>query len=74
MVFNPIKINNQYPVFHAYQFKAHGIAYIIISIRNSYVKKATLNRKLILGTYQSVLFFELDGARQRQLSLQIMGQ
>ena len=29
--------------------------------------------KMILGTYQSVLFFELDGARKRKLSVQVMG-
>ena len=30
--------------------------------------------KLALGTYQSVLFFELDGPRQRTLFIQIVGQ
>lgn len=30
--------------------------------------------KLGLGTYQSVLFFELDGARQRTVFLQITGE
>lgn len=30
--------------------------------------------KLALGTWQSVLFFELDGPRKRTLSLQISGQ
>jgi thiamine phosphate synthase YjbQ (UPF0047 family) len=30
--------------------------------------------KLGLGTYQSVLFFELDGARKRTVFLQITGE
>ncbi|MEM7553865.1 MAG: YjbQ family protein, partial [Cyanobacteria bacterium P01_A01_bin.84] len=30
--------------------------------------------KLFLGTYQSILFFELDGARQRMLFCQICGE
>ena len=29
--------------------------------------------KLALGTYQSVLFFELDGARRRKILLQVTG-
>ena len=32
-----------------------------------------VDRELVLGTYQSILFFELDGARQRKLSIQLMG-
>lgn len=32
-----------------------------------------VDRQLALGTYQSVLFFELDGARNRNLFLQIIG-
>jgi secondary thiamine-phosphate synthase enzyme len=32
-----------------------------------------VDRQLGLGKYQSVLFFELDGARNRNLFLQIMG-
>lgn len=30
--------------------------------------------KLALGTYQSILFFELDGARKRQILVQITGE
>jgi secondary thiamine-phosphate synthase enzyme len=30
--------------------------------------------KLALGTYQSVLFFELDGARKRTVLCQISGE
>ncbi|MCU0532877.1 MAG: secondary thiamine-phosphate synthase enzyme YjbQ [Hydrococcus sp. Prado102] len=33
-----------------------------------------INGKLGLGTWQSVLFFELDGPRLRTLSIQICGQ
>ena len=32
-----------------------------------------VNGKMVLGTYQSVLFFELDGARKRKLSVQVSG-
>ena len=32
-----------------------------------------VDRQLVLGTYQSVLFFELDGPRNRSLFVQIMG-
>jgi secondary thiamine-phosphate synthase enzyme len=30
--------------------------------------------KLALGTWQSVLFFDLDGPRNRTVSIQIMGE
>ena len=30
--------------------------------------------KMGLGTYQSILFFDLDGPRQRQVSVQLWGQ
>ncbi len=30
--------------------------------------------KLALGTYQSILFFELDGPRQRTVFCQVMGE
>ncbi len=33
-----------------------------------------IDGKLALGTYQSILFFELDGPRQRTLLIQIVGQ
>ncbi|WP_299493301.1 secondary thiamine-phosphate synthase enzyme YjbQ [Acaryochloris sp. IP29b_bin.137] len=33
-----------------------------------------ISGKLALGTYQSILLFELDGPRQRTVSLQIMGE
>ena len=33
-----------------------------------------INGKLALGTWQSVLFFELDGPRQRTLLVQICGE
>ena len=32
-----------------------------------------VDRQLALGTYQSILFFELDGARNRNLFVQIIG-
>lgn len=33
-----------------------------------------VNRKLALGTWQSVLFFELDGPRERSIFIQISGE
>ena len=30
--------------------------------------------KLALGTYQSILFFELDGARKRKILVQVTGK
>ena len=33
-----------------------------------------INGKLALGQYQSILFFELDGARNRQVLVQISGE
>jgi secondary thiamine-phosphate synthase enzyme len=33
-----------------------------------------INGKLGLGTYQSILFFELDGPRQRTLTVQVTGE
>lgn len=32
-----------------------------------------VNGELALGTYQSILFFELDGSRRRSISVQITG-
>lgn len=35
---------------------------------------AVADKELILGTYQSVLLVELDGPRERRVSVQIMGE
>jgi len=33
-----------------------------------------VNRELVLGQYQSVMLYELDGSRQRKVSVQIYGE
>ena len=35
---------------------------------------AIVNGELVLGQYQSVMLYELDGPRQRKVSLQIIGE
>lgn len=46
---------------------------IALSLNNSETIPV-IEGKLALGKYQSILFFELDGARKRQVLVQISGQ
>ena len=48
-------------------------AHLIAMMLNNSETIPIINSKLVLGTYQSILFFELDGARKRQILVQIMG-
>jgi len=48
-------------------------AHLIAMMLGNSESLAIVDSKAVLGTYQSIMTVELDGPRQRQLSLQIMG-
>ena len=48
-------------------------SHLIAMMLNNSETVPIVEGKLALGTYQSVLFFELDGARKRHILLQITG-
>ena len=48
-------------------------SHLIAMMLNNSETIPVIEGKLGLGTYQSVLFFELDGARKRHISVQITG-
>jgi secondary thiamine-phosphate synthase enzyme len=49
-------------------------SHILAMLLSSHETVPLVNGSLSLGRWQSVLLFELDGPRQRQVSVQIMGQ
>ncbi|VEP15015.1 conserved hypothetical protein [Hyella patelloides LEGE 07179] len=48
-------------------------SHLIAMMLNNSETVPVVDGKLALGTYQSILFFELDGARKRQVLVQITG-
>ena len=65
------KHNRKYSVFSGEQnAQAHVLSCLIkpdttLSLRNG---------EIVLGTWQSILFIELDGPRSRSVSIQVMGE
>ena len=49
-------------------------SHILAILLNSHESIPLVNGDLLLGEWQSVLFFELDGPRERKIAVQIMGQ
>ena len=49
-------------------------AHLIAMTLNNSETIPVVEGKLALGTYQSILFFELDGARKRSILVQITGE
>lgn len=49
-------------------------SHLIAMMLNNSETVPVVEGQLALGTYQSILFFELDGARKRQVLVQIAGQ
>ena len=49
-------------------------SHLIAMMLNNSETIPIVDGNLALGTYQSILFFELDGARKRQILVQITGQ
>jgi secondary thiamine-phosphate synthase enzyme len=48
-------------------------SHILAMLLSSNESVPLVNGRLLLGTWQSVLLFELDGPRQRQVGVQIIG-
>lgn len=48
-------------------------SHLIAMMLNNSETIPVVEGKLALGTYQSILFFELDGARKRNVLVQLMG-
>ena len=71
----PLKANYHHNAKYGHLSREQNAqAHILSCIIQSSLSIPLKERKMILGTWQSILFFEFDGPRNRSLQVQILGE